>query len=394
MDHFGLSTIQVFKLAFLLTLAAGCVDLNKPKKVQECAARGNCANNPSQQQSPDAKQDTGPSGPDLRSEDKPITPADLGPDVPIPDAPIDQTAPDPKDATGTDGTKIDSSSDPDGGLPPADAEPDPGPDTNRQDGSPDLGPDLRPDLGPDSSPDLSPDTSTLVSGLLAYYKCEGATGTTLTDSSGKGNHGTLQVGAATDAGAGSTGYTFRAGKVGNALALAQAGQGYVSLPPAIFANTTDITIATWVNVTTSQNWQRVFDVGVNAKLTRNPATGTLYMNLVPKNAGTTLAFAISKDGFNNEQTLTAAALATNTWRHVAVVLSSGQGNLYLDGALVSGPSAISLRPTDLGAIDYANLGKSQFSADPYFDGQIDEFRVYGRALSATEIRELYQFAGP
>ena len=54
---------------------------------------------------------------------------------------------------------------------------------------------------------------------------------------------------------------------------------------------------------------------------------------------------------------------------------------------------MTLRPSDLGAIDYAYIGKSQFGADPYFDGQIDEFRVYGRALDATEIETLAQLTG-
>jgi hypothetical protein len=251
---------------------------------------------------------------------------------------------------------------------------------------PDLAPDLGPDLAPDLKSDLTPDTSTLASGLLAYYKCESTTGMTLQDSSGKGNHGTLVAATA-------PGYTFPAGKVGNALALAKANQAYVSVPPAVFANATDITIATWVKLTTAQSWARVFDVGVNAKLANNTPTGTKYMNFVPKNNGTNLAFTISKDGFNNEQVLTTAALPTGTWKHVVLVLSSGQGTLYLDGA-VAGSGSMSLRPVDLGTIDYAYLGKSQFTADPYFDGQLDEFRVYGRALSAAEIQALYQFAGP
>jgi hypothetical protein len=221
---------------------------------------------------------------------------------------------------------------------------------------------------------------------LAYYKCESASGTTLQDSSGNGNHGTLVGGTA--------GYSFPTGKVGKALALMKAGSGYVSLPPAVFANATNLTIATWVNVTTAQNWQRVFDVGVNAKLAANPSTGTRYMNFVPKNDGTNLAFGISKDGYGNEQILNSAALSTGTWRHVAIVLGPGQGTLYVDGAMVSLSTTLLLRPADLGTIDYAYLGKSQFTNDPYFDGQIDEFRVYGRALSAAEILSLYQFTGP
>jgi len=306
----------------------------------------------------------------------------LGPDSPPSDAPADQVEPgsDAKDVSGTDGKEGGITSDADGGVPHAEA----GPDTSRQESAPDLAPDLKPDLAPDLAPDLKSDASTLASGLLVYYKCESATGTILQDSSGNGNNGTL---------AGS-GYSFPTGRVGKALSLAKAGQGYVSVPSAVFANATTITVATWVNVTTAQSWQRVFDTGINAKLAGNSSTGTRYMNLVPKDSGTNLAFAISQDGYGSEQVLSSPAQATGTWTHVAVVLSAGQGILYVDGAVAQASASILLRPANLGAIDYAYLGKSQFTNDPYFDGQLDEFRVYNRALSAAEIQALYQFVGP
>jgi hypothetical protein len=31
------------------------------------------------------------------------------------------------------------------------------------------------------------------------------------------------------------------------------------------------------------------------------------------------------------------------------------------------------------------IGRSPFAADPYLDGQIDEFRIYNRVLSPVEI---------
>jgi hypothetical protein len=257
-------------------------------------------------------------------------------------------------------------------------------------------PDAAPDLPPDAPSDPPPDTSTLGTGLLVYYPCESASGSLLPDLSGKGNDGTLVNGVALDGGTASTGtgYSFGTGKVGKALTLIKSGYGYVRVPPTVFANATDITIAFWVNLATFQNWARVFDTGVFANIFSNSSTGTKYLNFVPKNYTTSLLFSITVNGYSNEQTLTTTNLATGVWKHVAIVLGSGLGSLYLDGALASTSSTVTFRPADLGAIDYAFLGKSQFDADPYFDGSIDEFRVYNRALSATEVLALYQFTGP
>jgi|GEM_PF-1640911 len=385
--------IRILTLEFVLTatLGLGCVSLNKPSQVQECVTAGNCSDDLKRPPGPDAKGDTAQPGPDLSSPDKPTTKDDL--DNSMPDVPADlaEEGPNNNDAIFSDGHDVLASPDQadavspdaDSGLPPADV----APDIVRRDVPPDFGPDLEPDVGRDTTPDTNP----LLTGLIIYYTCEsasGAAGDILLDSSGKNNNGTL-VSAS-----GSTGYSFSAGKVGKALTLAKAGSGYLSMPPAAFANLRDMTVATWVYVTTSQNWQRVFDIGVNARLANNTSTGTHYMNLVPQNGSTSLAFYITQNGYGAEQMLSSGALVVGVWKHVAVVFGSGQGSLYVDGASVSSNPGLTLRPNDLGAIDYAYLGKSQFSADAYFDGKFDEFRVYSRALSAAEIQALYQYAGP
>ncbi len=44
--------------------------------------------------------------------------------------------------------------------------------------------------------------------------------------------------------------------------------------------------------------------------------------------------------------------------------------------------------SDIGKMQNYYLGKSQFDADPYFNGMIDDFRVYDEALSIDDIRDL------
>jgi hypothetical protein len=61
--------------------------------------------------------------------------------------------------------------------------------------------------------------------------------------------------------------------------------------------------------------------------------------------------------------------------------------LYEDGEFAAaGPTAT--LPRDLGTTLRNWLGRSQFAGDAYFEGELDEFRIYDRALSQGEVRYL------
>ena len=253
------------------------------------------------------------------------------------------------------------------------------------------------DASPEATADVVIDAATdaanapTTTGLVVYYPCEQANGTSLTDVSGNGNDGTIHTATGSGVSPGS-GYAFSGGKVGNALTLSQAGSAYVSLPSSIFTATVDVTIATWVRLNSLTARQRLFDVGSNANLSQNTATGTAYATLFLKDLNNKLDLSCTKNGYANEQHITSDALPTGVWKHVAVVFGGGTGTLYIDGAVVSANSSI-LPPQSLG-INYVFIGKSQFASEPFIDAQIDEFRVYNRALSVSEIQSLFLYAGP
>jgi hypothetical protein len=169
------------------------------------------------------------------------------------------------------------------------------------------------------------------------------------------------------------GLTSSAGQVGPAVSL-DGVQGYARLPADVVAGIGDFTVAAWVKQSVLLNWARIFDFGND--------TGT-YMMLTP-NAGAsqTIRFSLKVNG-GAEEIVDGPALPIGTWQHVAVARAGNTVTIYLNGASVgSGPVNGTLPNT---ANNY--IGRSQFN-DPLFAGSLDDFRIYTRALGASEVAAL------
>ncbi|WP_167357038.1 LamG-like jellyroll fold domain-containing protein [Paenibacillus pectinilyticus] len=202
--------------------------------------------------------------------------------------------------------------------------------------------------------------------VSAWYKFDESSGTTASDSSGNGKNATL-----------SGTPSFIAGKSGNAVNL-NGSTDYASLPTGIVSNLNDFTIAAWVKPNSVSKWSRVFDFG----------TGTSKYMFLTVNAGSAPRFAITTSGSSAEQQLNApSALPTGTWTHLAITWSGNTGTLYVNGVAVATNTNMTFKPSDLGATNQNYFGKSQYN-DPYLNGLVDQFKIYNRALSASEVSTL------
>lgn len=165
--------------------------------------------------------------------------------------------------------------------------------------------------------------------------------------------------------------TFTTGHNDDTKALQLSGSSYVQLPYEL-AGTDELTISAWVYWSGGSNWQRLFDFG--------NGTGQ-YLFLTPSN-GSQMRFAIKNGG--DEQTVDAPRLTTNAWKHVAVSIGTSRTTIYVDGEEVGSSATITLCPSDLHpAMNY--VGRSQFTADPYFRGNIARLCIYNYALTADEV---------
>jgi hypothetical protein len=208
---------------------------------------------------------------------------------------------------------------------------------------------------------------------VVWYQFNQSSGTTVTDSSGNGRHGSLVNGP-----------TWVTGQSGNAVNL-DGSNDYVSMPTGVVNGLNNFSIATWVRLDTISTWSRIFDIGTGM---------TVNMFLTPQNGATNaVRFAITTNGNGSEQQISgSSALPTGTWTHVAVTKSGNTGTLYVNGSVVGTNNNMTLSPSSLGNTNQNWIGRSQYP-DPYLDGQIDDFRIYNRALSGSEVSTLASGGG-
>ena len=105
-----------------------------------------------------------------------------------------------------------------------------------------------------------------------------------------------------------------------------------------------------------------------------------------------LAFGfVKKGGIFEAKNPEQSYLTENEWHQVTVTLDepSGEVKFYHNGEEIYSGKMDEKMPGNIGG--EFSLGKRNGFNDQYFKGRLDEFRLYNRVLSASEIRELYNF---
>lgn len=160
---------------------------------------------------------------------------------------------------------------------------------------------------------------------------------------------------------------------------------YVNVPAGPFKDAKATTIAAWVKLSANDPWHRIFDFGGTGT-----GAATRFMYLTP-NGGGGLRFSYYGGDAAREATVTTTTtLPLNVWKHVAVTLAAnGEQAIYVDGFQAAKASGVAIPPSELEPLGAASwLGKSRFDSDAGFAGQMDEFKVFDRVLSAAELAAL------
>lgn len=190
----------------------------------------------------------------------------------------------------------------------------------------------------------------------------------LLDNSGNGNHGQI------------FGATPTAGVCGNALIL-DGTNDYIVSVSNILTNTS-WSFSTWINSTGAPTDNRII-LGIGA-------AGAGRISIRREASSTTLAL-ITHAGGSTRTTNVPSFFADGVWIHLGVVITWATGAyvVYKNGAVfASGTLTGGAADTPVPALLYLG-NQSTLTSTNFFPGTIDEPRIYNRALSAAEVRDLY-----
>ena len=227
----------------------------------------------------------------------------------------------------------------------------------------------------------------LNNGLVAYYPFNG----NANDESGNGNNGTVYGAALT---------SDRLGNANSAYSF-DGVNDYIDVGPGF--NLDAFTLDAWVFIDPAANIgeRRVISKD-NYNLSGDRKgfalkTSSPYISGKDGHPAFEVFIAPSHSipmGDPHIDAIEASSAITAGWHHLAGVRNTAAGRfeLYVDGLLVA-----SKTPSVFGTIDsevHTVIGQVRpIYNGEFFNGLIDEVRIYNRALSASEIEELYNYGG-
>jgi hypothetical protein len=227
-------------------------------------------------------------------------------------------------------------------------------------------------------------TASASAALVSRYSFDETSGTTVSDSVG-GLNGTLQGAAAFDG-------------LGSAVLNGSSGT-YVALNPASLSGQTAITLDAWFTFTVPNDNVHLFSIDNGVGTGSNGSYLRLDVNDTRTGHEHTGPFIEAIQGWGGNKTVDDVLLARDTQIHVTTVYD-GTNNyeaLYVDGALAFEllGNATTVKALSGYPMDVFTLGRSPWVGygDPMLTGSINEFRVFGGALTAGEIAA-YDALGP
>ncbi|KXH25628.1 glycosyl hydrolase family 43 [Colletotrichum salicis] len=202
-------------------------------------------------------------------------------------------------------------------------------------------------------------------GEILRYDFSAVDGTTLQDASGNGNNAVINGGATVVDGA----LTF------------DGVDDFIKLPNNILSGVEDVAIEVQVLLDASQTTP-YFIYGIGNPAADGNGNGYLFTTGSPYRA------SITTGNWTGEKSVaSSSSLPTGSWLHLVYTISGRTSVIYLNGYEVARNEDVNIDPENIGnGVTTANyIGKSVYSSDKLFKGQIRQFAIFNRSLTAAEV---------
>ena len=207
--------------------------------------------------------------------------------------------------------------------------------------------------------------------LAAHWTLDETAGTSAVDTSGNGLDADCLGGLSFDSNA-------TTGVLDGAIDL-DGTDDYLEAPDGFDDFTSGITVSVWAYTTDYQKWSRFIDFG-NGSANDNIILGT-YSDTDD------LFFEIYNSTDSSGKVIAADAIKLNTWQmFTATCNAQGDARIYVDGQLVQQGKMAT--PNILTRTNNY-LGRSNWSGDEYYRGQLDDVRIYPYCLRPELIESIY-----
>lgn len=193
------------------------------------------------------------------------------------------------------------------------------------------------------------------------YDFEGDVSTVVNDVSGNNLNGTIT---------GSYSYVPSYNIANRSIRLSG---GYITVPPNISLKN-DVTFSIRFKMNTDQYWQRLFDFGSGS---------VQYVFLTTKSTFNNPRFVISNGGASSEFIGDSSrSLIRDRWYSLVVSIDSSKNTatVYLDGQQVGKINSLNIFPSQI-PLTNNYIGKSNYSWDPTFLGDIDYVEIYNNPIT-------------
>jgi hypothetical protein len=224
----------------------------------------------------------------------------------------------------------------------------------------------------------------LTNGLVGLWSFDGKDmnwgANKVLDRSGQGNDGTLYGMSTTS--------SPTNGKLGQALKFRGVSSGtYVNLGTSATLTPVNFAVSAWVNAGSGTYTGGYGYVYSNAR-----DCCTAGQNGINVFFTSGILYAVIWNGGSAASVNSPVAVAQNSgWHHIVATYNGATLAVYVDGVLKN--SASTALGVGTPATYTTNIGSMGYAPGVYtFDGKIDDVRLYNRAITATEVKQLYNLA--